>query len=101
MPPPDDGAPAATVPPALSFEERRLAAADLSRHCAPERWAYLVLSVLSAGGLLILAGAILARDANWQTAITMFGSAGIIVASQGRVLSIWNKIASILMGTWR
>lgn len=94
------GPPGPAAPP-MTFDQRRLAAADLSRHCAPERWAHLLLSVVSAGGLLILAGALLTREPDWKTAVTMFGPAGIIALSQGRVLTIWNQIASILMGTFR
>lgn len=85
----------------MPFSDRRLAAEDLSKHCAPERWAHLLISLASVGGLLFLAATILGPDPNWKTAVTMFGPAGIIAASQSRVLLIWNQIASILMGTYR
>jgi hypothetical protein len=92
--PADEGA-------AMSFPQRKEAAELLIRAYAPERYAHLLLSFVSAAGLAGLAGYILTRNANWDTAVLMFGPSGLIAFSQGRVLHIWTQTANILMGVWK
>lgn len=62
-----------------------------------ERYAYLGLSAAAAILVVVLAGWMAFVLKEQSAVLPMFGSAGVIAASQGRMLHIWTTITKLLV----
>lgn len=79
--------------------EKRLAALErLLNYFKLERVTHLVLTAASFITLLFAAGKIIARGPDIGELSLIFGSAGLITFSSGRLLHMWNQAFRVIYG---
>ncbi|WP_430418673.1 hypothetical protein [Phenylobacterium sp.] len=80
----------------LPFEQRMEAARFLHESYSAERNVHLGLCLVSSLGLLWFGYQLLDNDTSLNAMVSMFGPAGLIAVSQGRVLFLWTETAKLL-----
>lgn len=78
-------------------EKRLLLAKELLTVFKMERMAYMAVTLMALGFLVVVASVLLFRE-SYVMALGMFGSSGVIAYSIGQLLRMWNQVLAVIFG---
>lgn len=89
---PPAAGPPAPPPQAIDYIERLLKATRM------ERIAYLIVTTLSAGILLVTAGALIwNKGADTPMLVGLFGSTGVVTVTTAQILRVWSDAIRLVI----